>query len=51
MHHFELLHVANVTDDRSKINQFSLMAIACVCVCHDWQDADKKLGFTAVFVF
>lgn len=27
------------------------MAIACVCVCHDWQDADRKSGFTAVFVF
>lgn len=26
-------HVANVTDDRSNISHFSLMAIACACVC------------------
>lgn len=51
MHHCELAHVANVTGDRSDISSFSLMPIACVWLCHDWQDADKKSGFIAVFVF
>lgn len=51
MYSCQLLHLANVTDDSSDIRQFISIAIVCVCVCHDWQDADKNSRFTAVFVF